>query len=142
MEVFCTLKHITSSPTMKNSFENTYAVYLLVDEVLHITYKKDCVIDLKAAELIVRDRVMYQNCIEMPILCDIRQLRRIDKESRDFLALEGSMWIKAIAFLTGPPVTKAISSFYLEIQTQKVPSRSFTKKSEALKFLLENGMSK
>lgn len=120
---------------MKKSHENPYAIYLLSDDLLHIIYKKGHCIDLKAAQRIVRDRMMLQNGQELPVLCDIREVRLIDKPARDYLALEGSLWIKALAFLIDPPVTDMISSFYMGTHPQKVPTGSFTKKSEALEFL-------
>lgn len=120
---------------MKKSHENTYVFYLLSDELLHVIYKKGHPIDLKAAQVIVRDRMMLQNGRELPVLCDIRELRKVDKPARDYFALEGSLWIRALAFLIDPPVTDVISSFYLGTHPTKIPTRSFTDKSEALDFL-------
>lgn len=120
---------------MKKSHENTYAVYLLTDDLLHIIYKKGHYIDLKAAQHIVRDRMMLQEGREMPILCDIREVRRVNKPARDYFALEGSLWIRALAFLIDPPVTDVISTFYQSTHALSVPTQSFTKKSEALAFL-------
>ncbi|MDC6361618.1 MULTISPECIES: hypothetical protein [Flavobacteriaceae] len=120
---------------MRKSHENKYAIYLLTDELLHIIYKEDQCIDLKAAQLIVRDRMMLQNGRKMPVLCDIREVRRINKPARDYLALEGSQWITALAFLVDPPVTDVISSMYLGTHAQDIPTKSFTSKSEALAFL-------
>lgn len=54
---------------------------------------------------------------------------------RDYLALEGSLWIKKLAFLIYPPVTDMISAIYLDTHSKKVPTRSFTKKAEALAYL-------
>lgn len=120
---------------MKKSHENTYAIYLLTNDLLHIIYKKGHSIDLKAAQHIVRDRMILQEGKEMPILCDIREVRKVDKPARDYFALEGSLWVRALAFLIDPPVTDVISTFYQSTHALSVPTRSFTKKSEALAFL-------
>ncbi|KAB7530310.1 hypothetical protein F8C76_02035 [Flagellimonas olearia] len=120
---------------MKKSHENTYAIYLLTDDLLHIIYKKGHCIDLPAAQLIVKDRMQLQQGRKMPILCDIRNLVQVNKPARDYLAFEGSQWIKALAFLIDPPVTDVISALYLGTQAQNVPTRSFTKESDALDFL-------
>lgn len=120
---------------MYKSYENSFATYLISDGLLFVTYKKDHEIDLKAAQIIVKDRMTLQEGKEMPVLCDIRSVRSINKVARDFLAVEGSLWIKAIAFLIEPPITEAISSFYLQTQTSYVPSQSFTELNEALTFL-------
>ncbi|MBC74298.1 MAG: hypothetical protein CMH47_18925 [Muricauda sp.] len=120
---------------MKKSHENAYAIYLLTHGLLHIIYKKGRCIDLKAARTIVNDRMMLQEGREMPILCDIREVRRVNKPARDYFAREGSLWISALAFLIDPPVANTISSFYMGTHAQKVVTRSFTKKSEAVAFL-------
>ncbi|GLU45115.1 hypothetical protein [Allomuricauda sp. NBRC 101325] len=120
---------------MKKTHENTYAVYLLTDHLIHIIYKKAPCIDLKAAQVIVMDRMQLQEGRVMPVLCDIREVRNINKAARDYLALEGSLWIEKLAFLIDLPVTDMISSIYLDTHAQKVPTRSFANKSEALVFL-------
>ena len=122
---------------MKKTHENKYAIYLMTKDLMHIIYKKDFCIDLKAAQIIVRDRMMLQNGREMSVLCDIREVRRVNKPARDYLALEGSQWVTALAFLIDPPVTDVISNIYLGTHAQTIPTRSFTKKSEALAFLKE-----
>lgn len=134
-QCFCKFKVFTSFLAMKKSHENRYAIYLLTDGLLHIIYKRDRCIDLKAAQLIVRDRMTLQNGRKMPVFCDIREVRRVNKPARDYLALEGSQWITALAFLIDPPVTDVISSIYLGTHAQAIPTRAFTKKSEALEFL-------
>jgi hypothetical protein len=74
----------------------------------------------------------------MPVLCDIRELRKVNKQARDYLALEGSQWITALAFLIDPPVTDVISSIYVSTHAQSMPTQSFTNKSEALAFLKQH----
>ena len=120
---------------MKKSHENNYAIYLLTDDLLHIIYKKVPCINLKAAQLIVKDRMELQEGKPMPVLCDIRQVLNIDKAARDYLALEGSLWVEKLAFLIDPPVTDMISSIYLDTHAHKVPTQSFSNKSEALDYL-------
>ncbi|MHA7831275.1 MAG: DUF7793 family protein [Flagellimonas sp.] len=124
---------------MRRSHENKYAIYLLTEELMHIVYKKNVSIDLRAAQKVVQDRMKLQNGREMPVLCDIRELRMVNKPARDYLALEGSQWITALAFLIDPPITDMISSIYLGTHAQTIPTQSFTKKSEALAFLKKNG---
>lgn len=120
---------------MEKTHENDFAIYLMTDELLHIIYKKVHCVDLMAAQLVVRDRMQIQEGKEMPVLCDIRELRTINKAARDYLALEGSLWVKALALLIDPPVTDDLSTFYLNIHPSKIPTASFTTKSEALAFL-------
>ena len=119
---------------MKKYHENKFAVYLMTEDLMHIVYTVRS-IDLDAAQIIVRDRMMVQEGLEMPVLCDLRELRSVNKPARDFFAREGSLLIKALAFLIAPPITDVISEFYLNTHRSDIPSKSFTLKSEALHFL-------
>ena len=119
---------------MKKHHENKFAVYVLTEDLLHIVYTVRN-IDLHAAQIIVRDRMMLQEGVALPVLCDIRELRMVNKQARDFFALEGSLLIKALAFLIAPPVTDVLSEFYLNTHQSAIPSKSFSLKSEALHFL-------
>ncbi len=131
---FRNLRIVTSLLPMKKHHENKFAVYLFTKDLMHIIYTAKS-IDLNAAQIIVRDRMMVQEGQSMPVLCDIRELRMVNKQARDFFALEGSLLIKALAFLIAPPITDVLSEFYLNTQRSDIPSKSFTLKSEALHFL-------
>lgn len=120
---------------MSNYFENEYAEYLLIDQIVHITYKKGVNIDLAASVEIVKDRLMFQQGKSFPILCDIRNLREVNKSARDYLAIEGSLWVKAVAFIIEPPVSEVLSKFYLKTSNPPIPIESFKQIPEALSYL-------
>ncbi len=120
---------------MSNYFENDYAEYLLLDGIVHITYKNGVNIDLEAAVEIVNDRLRFQEGESYPILCDIRKVREVNKSARDYLANEGSLWISALAFIIEPPVSEALSRFYLKTNYSPIHTESFEQISDALGFL-------
>lgn len=120
---------------MQNYFENDFTRYMLVDNIVHVIYKKGAIINLQASKRIVKDRLMFQEERAYPILCDIRQLRKVDKAARDYLALEGSLLIKALAFIIEPPVTDVMTRFYLMTNHPEIPTASFREVSKALAFL-------
>lgn len=120
---------------MQNYLENDFTRYMIKDNIVHIIYKKGVVIDLHASKRIVRDRLMFQEEQAYPILCDIRQLRKVDKAARDYFALEGSLLIKALAFIIEPPVTDAMTRFYLMTNHLDIPTASFREIPKALAYL-------
>lgn len=120
---------------MQEFYENEYALYMLMDNIVHITYKKGVEIDLGASKQIVRDRLMFQEERSYPVLCDIRQLRRVDKPARDYLALEGSQLVTALAFVIEPPVTDAMTQFYLKTNHPDIPTASFRDLAKAMAYL-------
>tara|TARA_R110002050_G_scaffold189122_1_gene323722 strand:+ start:824 stop:1225 length:402 start_codon:yes stop_codon:yes gene_type:complete len=120
---------------MQKFYENEYTTYQLMDNIVHITYKKGVEIDLEASKKIVRDRLMFQEERAHPVLCDIRQLRKVDKPSRDYLAMEGSQLVIALAFIIEPPVTDAMTQFYLKTNHPNIPTASFLEVAKAIAYL-------
>ena len=116
-------------------FENKYAKFWINDRVLFFEYKPDIVIDLVAAQCIVADRIQFQNEVSYPIFCDIRGVVSFDKAARDYLAQSGSVLTKAVGFLVHQKVSRAITTFYVNISKPTVPTKLFDNKTEALKFL-------
>ena len=120
---------------MQHSFENDFAFYSIEGNIVHIVYKPGLEIDLAAAIQIVRDRIAFQEELPYPVLCDIRQLRKVDKPARNYLALEGSVLVKALAFVIEPPVTDAMTQFYFRTNNPSIPTGTYRKMEQAIEFL-------
>lgn len=115
-------------------FENNYATYKLVEEVMYVKYKP-IFLDLPEAMCIVKDRLELQKGQFMPVLCDIREIKEINKAARAYLSIEGSAFVKAVAFIVGSPISESLSSFYIHTNRPSIPTRSFNNVQEALRFL-------
>lgn len=120
---------------MSDSIENNYAAYKIAEGILYIRYHIGIWIDLDAAVKIVEDRLILQKGQSYPALCDMRGVREVNKLARNYLALEGSVLLKAVAFLVEPPVSDAISSFYLFANKPPIPTQAFYTTEDAKKFL-------
>lgn len=120
---------------MRNYFENDYTSYRFDDGILHIVYHQDVIIDLKAAMQIVKDRLHLHEGRFLPILCDIRGIKEINKSARAYVAIEGSTLIKAVAVIVEPPVSKMLSEFYIKTSKPPIPTESFENMEDALAFL-------
>jgi hypothetical protein len=116
-------------------FENKFAKFWVSNQILFFEYKPGVIIDLKAAQCIVADRIQFQNGTSYPIFCDVRGIVQIDKAARDYLAQSGSVLTKAVSFLAHQNVLKAIATFYVTINKPAVPSQLFNDKTEAIEFL-------
>lgn len=117
------------------SIENNYAFYKLDGGILYIRYHIGIIITLNAAIKIVADRLRLQDGISYPALCDIRGVKEVNKPARDYLALEGSILLKAVAFIIEHPMSEVLSKFYLRTTKPPVPIQSFQDLKEAEKFL-------
>ena len=105
------------------------------DDILHVVYKPNTVIDLKAAESIVKDRLRLQNGKPYPILCDLRQLKTVTKPARDYLAIQGSNMALAVALIIEKSYSGKLSKVFMSTSQPSVPTHEFTEISEALDFL-------
>lgn len=119
------------------SNENNYAFYKLDGRILYIRYHIGIVITLNAAVKIVADRIRLQDGVSYPALCDIRGVREVHKPARDYLALEGSVLLKAVAFIVENPMSEVLSMFYLKTTKPPVPTQSFQNQKDAERFLAE-----
>lgn len=122
---------------MRNYFENDYTSYRFHDGVLHIIYHQGVSVDLNAAVQIVKDRLLLHEGKCLPILCDIRGIKDINKSARAYLAMEGSTLIKAVAVIVEPPVSEMLSEFYIRTSNPPIPTQSFEHMEDALVFLKE-----
>ena len=118
-----------------NYHENEFALFRIQNDILYFEYKPNVVINLKAAQLVVADRILVQNEKAYPVLCDIRGIVDSDKAGRDYLAQSGSVLTKAVSLLGNDTVLLSIMSFYIRINKPRVPTKIFTDELAALSFL-------
>ncbi|GAA3648782.1 DUF7793 family protein [Flavivirga jejuensis] len=120
---------------MKEHIENEYAKFWIEKDILFFVYKNGISIDQSVATKIVEDRLSLQQGKAFLIFCDMRGIKSINKSARNYLAIEGSVLIKAVALLVNNPLTSAISGFYIKTSDPAIKTQVFTKKEDALEFL-------
>ncbi|TRX32985.1 hypothetical protein FNW52_16140 [Flavobacterium sp. ZT3R18] len=118
-----------------NYHENEFALFWIQNDILYFEYKPNVVINLKAAQLVVADRILVQNEKAYPVFCDIRGIVDSDKAARDYLAQSGSVLTKAVSLIGNDTVLLSIMSFYITINKPRVPTKVFTEELAALAFL-------
>ena len=71
-----------------------------------------------------------------PILADARQARPLDVETRKYYATaEGTKYAIAFAFLVKSSFSKVLANIFIKLQKLHVPTKMFTSKEEAVKWL-------
>ncbi|MDH5542455.1 MAG: hypothetical protein OEY64_05780 [Nitrospinota bacterium] len=74
--------------------------------------------------------------IKRPVLIDIRQLKSITREAREYYAGEEvANFGSSVALLTSSPATKVIGNFFLKFNKPTLPFRIFTSELEAVHWL-------
>lgn len=105
------------------------------DGILYFVYNPSAHITLKTAEKIVQQRIAYQNEVSYPILCDLRNLRSVDKPARDYLALEGTFLSTAVALLIDKNFSARLSAQFIKTSGPPIPIKEFYSIVEAVEFL-------
>ena len=123
---------------MLKEFTNEYAHYSFKDGIIHVTYRKGVYIDLSAAEKVVADRLRFQESNSYPVLCDASGIIFANKPARDYLAVEGSELITAVAYIVTQQYMKMVTSFYIRITKPRIPfQQAFDNVEDALTYLNE-----
>jgi hypothetical protein len=120
---------------LSNYIENEYAKLWIEKEILFVVYKNDVSIDLPGAIKVVEDRLFLQQGKAFLVFCDTRGVKSSEKAARNYLALEGSILIKAVALLVNNPLSNIISGFYIKTSNPIISTEVFTDDAEALAFL-------
>lgn len=73
-----------------------------------------------------------------PILVDIRKIRSISKQARDHFAMrDRKPGVVAIAMLVSSPLSRIIGNFFLGLNQPSVPTKMFTDREMAEKWILD-----
>lgn len=115
--------------------ENEFAEFEIKDNILYFRYKPADNIDLAAAKIIVRDRLAVQKGKSYPVLCYLDALKNVDKDARDYLAVEGSQLVKAVAIIIASTAKIIMTNFYLSVNKPLVPTKMFSNETDAKKYL-------
>lgn len=115
--------------------ETDFAEMQLRDGILFFTYKHIPQFDLAVAKQLVADRLRLQREQAYPILCDMRQYNLPDLEARRYLALQGSVHTRAVAYLIQPHTRNHVIQFFISVDQPIGDTHLFTDEAAALSYL-------
>lgn len=97
---------------------------------------KSSFVDLNIAQQAVVNRLEATDFIPYPMVIDIKSIKSITKQSRDFLASEkGCEGIIAAAFLIDSSLGRILGNFFIQINKPLKPTKIFTNEIKAKKWL-------
>ena len=115
--------------------ENSFVSGWVENGILHAEYKA-VAIDLPAAITCVALRLSTLNDKSFPAIIDGKKVKSMSKEARNYFASpEGYKHIAATALVLDSAVSKIIGNFFLRINKPPIPTRIFTDKAEAFRWL-------
>jgi hypothetical protein len=99
-------------------------------------FKPEININLPLVKDLVQWRLNISSGNSYPVLMDIRALKSITKEAREYMASkEASEGIKACALLVESPFTKFLGNFFVQINKPVVQTQVFKNEAEAINWL-------
>lgn len=122
---------------MHKTLDTQYVYYELHDDILIGSYKKNLRITLDIAKEIVRTRLEFTEYKPVLALAVNLGVVSFDKAARDFLASEEGvkLVIAGAVVMENSPVGSFLINFYLGVSKPKIPTRVFTTKEAAIKWL-------
>lgn len=114
---------------------SSYMDIVIEDGIVHLTYHKRDFVGLEDAKKMVRDRLEFCAGTSYPHLFDISRIKKMSKEARDYFADEGNDLVSASALLVSSSVVKMIANFFIVVNKPKNPTKTFTDKHQALRWL-------
>lgn len=121
---------------MHKFLDTPYVHYELQDDLLIGTYKKGLRISLEMAKGIVKTRLEFADHKPVAALVLNQGVLSMDKKARDYLSSDdGVRGLIAGAIVVDTPFGSFLGNFYLSVTDPKIPTRIFSKKETALKWL-------
>ena len=93
-------------------------------------------LDLETVRTVIKDRKNFAGKNNYTLLVEISNVKSISSEARDYLAsAEGTAHILAAAIITNSSFTRMISNLFLSYNKPLVPTKLFSNREEAKKWL-------
>jgi hypothetical protein len=106
-------------------------------DILFGSYSPKLEIDINIAKELVMNRIEFSEGRPSFALIDFSNVKSVTKEARDYMSdPEGGLkGVLGGAFLSNNPVATLFVNLYFKINKPAIPSKFFTDKEEALKWL-------
>jgi hypothetical protein len=98
-------------------------------------FKPGTTLDLNAAEKIIHDALALAGDKIYPVLTDIRDMPRHNKDVRDYFASDPEGSASANAILVASSISRILANVFLSVNRPSIPTRIFTDPAKAAKWL-------
>lgn len=122
----------------KKELKTQYISLWLEGSILMGTYK-DVHVDLAIAKEIVQERIRVFGTEGRPAMIELKANVSFTKEARDYLAgTEACLGVLKLALIAKSPIALTLGNFYLKISKPPVPTKLFSNKEDAKRWLMKN----
>lgn len=119
----------------KTLLEKENAIIELYENIILATWK-DEIIDIIIAKTAVENRLEATGGKKYPMLINMKSVKTISKEARDFLASEpGCEGVIAAAIIIDSAINSMIANFFLYVTKPPIPTKIFGDEEDAMQWL-------
>ena len=126
-----------SRPSMKGEFIKTEHFEIkIIDGVLEVSFSERLDLTLPIAKNFVKERLLISANRALPMLMDVRNIKSIDKESRDYLSHKSNnMYVSAGAMLVCNEIQRLLGMIFIFYYSVTIPYKLFETKEQAYSWL-------
>lgn len=117
--------------------ENDYMKFWFEDGILFSKFQKDSIVGIEAVKQTIELREQISVKKHQYWLYDIRNMKSVTNEARQYAVQHGHNLINACAVLVDSYITKFIFTSYMKFSKPDFPFAVFASKERAVKWLLE-----
>lgn len=117
--------------------ENDFIKFWIENGILFSRFKKPTELNLDTVKLTIEMREKISGGQKQYWLYDITNLKTVTKEARNYASKHGEDFIQANAVLVNSYISKFIFTAYSKLSRPNFPFLCYTKKEQAIDWLLE-----
>lgn len=119
----------------RDLLENEYCKIVLDDNIMECKFKVKF-ITLEIAKACVKARISVSEQKSQLVLIDMREVSKVPKEVREYLATPYSQrFIKVGALFVGSKISRIIGNFFFYLCKPSCPCQLFTNRKKAIQWL-------
>lgn len=122
---------------MRNFIENEFIKFWFENGLLISSFVNNTTLDLEKIKKVIELRESISDGKQQCWLYDISNLKYVNKEVRDYADKNGQNDLYCIAVLVSSHLEKFMFNSYLKLNKPNIPFLFFTKKENAISWLLE-----
>jgi hypothetical protein len=120
---------------MNDLSQSRYIEFQIENGILIGTYTRNLKIDLEVAKHISEQRLAFSKGCVYPSLLFTHYLRSVNKEARDYFAVEGVKGMSALAIVPGNFIDVIATNLFITFSRPTVPTRAFKNRTLAVEWL-------
>jgi hypothetical protein len=119
------------------AFENKYFFLEIRNNILFVEYKDNLIMTLPVAQEMVNKRLEFQRQNNYSLISMIAKLniKYLNKEAREYLAVEGIKGLNAAAFITNSMVSRILLKIFFAVEKPPIPVAVFENEKSAVAWI-------